>query len=232
MTWVWSGFDHLDVNRHPAGLPDWTHSNAIIYSPNDGNLILSIRSQSWIIKIDYQDGKGTGNILWRLGYQGDFTIDSGLNPDWEYAQHFPVIVSPNSTGVFNLLVYDNGDNRVMDNLGTECGTPGVLGPQVPGTIQCYTRAVNFQVDEISKTVTIAWQYNASPVYSYWGGSTQQLGNGNYVIDINTPSDDLTGARYLEVTPDPLPQIVLQIEISQQNAYRIIHMPSLYPGVQW
>jgi arylsulfate sulfotransferase len=56
--WFWSAFDHLDVNRHLMGLPDWTHSNAVVYTPNDGDLLLSMRNQSWIIKIDYRDGVG------------------------------------------------------------------------------------------------------------------------------------------------------------------------------
>lgn len=30
--WVWNTFDHLDVNRHPYQFPDWTHSNALLYS--------------------------------------------------------------------------------------------------------------------------------------------------------------------------------------------------------
>jgi hypothetical protein len=53
-----------------------------------------------------------------------------------------------------------------------------------------------------------------------------------VFGLTTPSDDPTGARYMEVTDDPTPQVVLQMEISGQNAYRAVHVPSLYPGVQW
>ena len=67
--WVWDTFDHLDVNRHPRGLPDWTHGNAVIYSADDGNLLYSSRHQSWVIKIDYEDGKGNGDILWKFGYR-------------------------------------------------------------------------------------------------------------------------------------------------------------------
>jgi arylsulfate sulfotransferase len=32
VAWAWSTFDHLDVNRHLQGLPDWTHSNALVYT--------------------------------------------------------------------------------------------------------------------------------------------------------------------------------------------------------
>ena len=34
--WVWNSFDHLDVTRAPMSVADWTHSNAILYSPDDG----------------------------------------------------------------------------------------------------------------------------------------------------------------------------------------------------
>jgi arylsulfate sulfotransferase len=44
--WVWNEFDHLDVNRHPVGFPDWTHTNAVVYSPDDGNLLVSMRHQA------------------------------------------------------------------------------------------------------------------------------------------------------------------------------------------
>src|SRR5207302_7853357 len=55
--WIWSSFDHLDVNRHPVAIGDWTHSNAVVLT-GDGNLLLSMRHQSWILKIDYQNGTG------------------------------------------------------------------------------------------------------------------------------------------------------------------------------
>ena len=58
--WVWNTFDHLDVNRHPMNFADWTHSNAMLYSSDDHNLLLSIRHQNWIIKINFQDGDRLG----------------------------------------------------------------------------------------------------------------------------------------------------------------------------
>ena len=219
--WVWDTFDHLDVNRHPMNFPDWTHCNAIFYSADDGNLLLSSRHQSWVMKIDYQNGQGAGDLLWRLGYQGDFTLTNGQNPDWFYAQHYANVVSPNTTGVFELLLFDNGDDRVVDASGDACGTSGQPA--------CYSRVPILQVDETAMTATLLWQDNLSPVYSFWGGSAQQLGDGDLVFGMSAPSDDPTGARYMEVTSDPTPQVVLQMEVSGQNAYRAVHLPSLYPG---
>ena len=232
--WFWDSFDHLcsssptgpclDIDRQTLSFPDWTHSNALVYSQDDGNLLLSMRDQSWIIKIEYQNGQGTGGILWRLGYQGDFTLTNGQAPDWFYGQHYANIVSPNSTGVFNLECFDDGDNRVIDAAGDLCG--------VPGEPNCYSRVPIYQVDETNMTATLLWQDNLSPVYTFWGGSAQELANTNVVFDISAPSDDPGGARYMEVTDDSTPQVVLQIEVTGQNAYRAVHLPSLYPGVQW
>src|SRR6202043_340604 len=54
--WLWNEFDHLDTSRHPLGGADWTHTNAVIYSADDGNLIISIRHQNWVVKVDYKNG--------------------------------------------------------------------------------------------------------------------------------------------------------------------------------
>jgi arylsulfate sulfotransferase len=58
--WVWNSFDHLDINRQPMLFSDWTHGNALLYSPSDGQLLISMRHQNWILKLDYRDGLGSG----------------------------------------------------------------------------------------------------------------------------------------------------------------------------
>ena len=101
--WVWNTFDHLDINRHPMNFPDWTHSNDMAYSSDDHNLLLSIRHQNWIIKINFLDGTGSGDVMWKLGEGGDFKLVGGTDPtDWFYAQHGLSFFSPNTTGVFRL----------------------------------------------------------------------------------------------------------------------------------
>ncbi len=86
--WAWNEFNHLDPNRHPMLFPDWTHTNAVIYSPDDGNILVSIRHQNWVVKVNYADGAGDGAILWHLGEGGEFKLSGGVDPtDWNYAQH-------------------------------------------------------------------------------------------------------------------------------------------------
>jgi len=234
VAWVWDPLDHLcsatsgpclDINRRPMGWPDFMHSNALVYSPDDGNLLLSVRHQFWVLKIDYQDGQGSGDILWRFGPQGDFTLTNGGIDDWNYAQHDPNIVSPNSTGVFNLILMDNGDNRgIFDVPSAPCSTAGEPN--------CYSRVPIFQVDETNMTATLLWQDNLSPVFSEGLGSAQPLNDNRVVMGIGIPSDDITGSRYMEVTHDPTPIVVLRMEVSSLWSYRMVHLPSLYPGVQW
>ncbi len=221
--WVWDAFDHLDVNRRPMGFPDWTHANALVYSPDDGNLLLSSRHQSWVMKIDYANGNGAGDILWKLGYQGDFTLSSGLTTDWFYAQHDANFASSNSTGDFHLAMFDNGDSRIFDPSGTTC-----VGTALP---YCYSTAAVFEVNETTRTASRWWSFTTP--YSYWGGATRVLPNSNIYVDETTPVDlNLTDARILEVTQTANPAVVWQLEVHGQNSYRTIHLPSLYPGVQW
>jgi hypothetical protein len=220
--WTWSTFDHLDVNRAPQGYPDWTHSNALVYSPDDGNLLLSIRHQSWILKIDYKNGTGSGDIIWKLGYQGDFTLVGGADPDpygWFFMQHGPSFTTTNATGQFGLAVFDNGNDRP------------VLKSIPCFNVNCtYSRGITMQIDETAMTATLGTDYRPTE-YSFWGGNAQQLANGNLEADFNAGSP--TGySDIFEVTAGSSPQPVWKMETSNANAYRGFRLPSLYPGVQW
>jgi arylsulfate sulfotransferase len=222
--WLWSTFDHLDVNRQPMGFPDWTHSNAILYSPDDKALILSMRHQDWVIKIDYNDGQGTGDILWKLGYQGDFTLLGGTDPvDWFYAQHGISFVGTNTSGTFPMLLFDNGNNRVLDSSGTLCG---------PTTTPCASRVPLLQLDETAKTATIEWVDDLAPVYSFFGGNAESLENGNVEFDECASTTPSNNAAIFEVTETTIPEIVWQMQIGGEYAYRGFRISSLYPGVQW
>ena len=147
--WLWNEFDYLDTSRRPMGGGDWTHTNAILYSADDGNLIISIRHQNWLVKIDYANGSGAGDILWKLGYQGDFTLMGGTDPtDWFYAQHGPSFTTTNTTGQFGLAIFDNGNDRVFPT-GVTCGTTGQ-----PACF--YSTTPIFNIDETEKTVTLTF----------------------------------------------------------------------------
>ena len=92
LMWAWDSFAHQDINRvatlmtmydrrmpHQSRLHeanDWLHTNAA-QGTADGNIIISQRSQDWVLKINYANGKGDGSVIWQMGAGGDFTI---VNP--------------------------------------------------------------------------------------------------------------------------------------------------------
>jgi arylsulfate sulfotransferase len=228
--WLWNSFDWLDVNRHPMLFPDWTHSNAVVYSPDDKGLMLSIRHQAWVIKINYNDGTGDGSILWKLGYQGDFNLLPGATnaadpADWFTAQHDSNFISSTTAGTFDVLLFDNGNQRVLDTSGTLCG---------PTTSPCESRVPIFHLDDSAKTADITWIDKLTPVFSFFGGSARQLANGNIELDeCATPTSSASiHASVYEVTKTTPSEIVWQMQVTGQYAYRAIRIPSLYPGVQW
>lgn len=220
--WVWNEFDHLDVNRHPMSFPDWTHTNAVLYSPDDGNLLVSMRHQNWIIKVDYRNGEGGGNILWRLGEGGDFELQNGSDPeDWFYAQHGPAFQSDSTAGKFSLSVMDNGDDRALPGGCNGSGQPPCL----------YTTVPVLDIDEQAMTAALRFhQVIPADQYSFFGGTTTRLANGNLEYDL-CAEPSYTGIMR-EVTLGPAPQTVWQMTVSHSNVYRANRIPSLYPGVEW
>ncbi|MGB6131387.1 MAG: aryl-sulfate sulfotransferase [Acidobacteriaceae bacterium] len=227
--WVWSAFDHLDVNRHPMNFPDWTHANDLVYSADDRNLLLSIRHQNWIVKIDFDDAHGSGNILWRLGYQGDFQLlssngDPDNNPaDWFYAQHGMSFFTPNTTGIFKLGLMDNGNDRTFSTGQYICKNG------VPGSAQCYSTAPVLEINENDMTATLLSNYRPpASYYSYFGGNVEQLANGDIHIDWCAPA---AGSIVQELDPTGT-NVVWQGTTPKANQFRVDRLPSLYPGVQW
>ena len=227
--WVWNSFDHLDINRHPYQFPpDWTHSDALLYSTDDHDLLLSIRNQNWVIKIDYQDALGTGNVVWRLGEGGDFRLGNGVDPtDWFYAQHGINFFSQNTSGAFQLGLMDDGDDRQFPP-GVTCGSAGA-------PVCDYSTVAVLLVDEAAMTATLVHHYMApATLYSFFGGQADLLPNGDIEVDFcsaklgATIQEYLPGATVVETSP----QIVWQAVSPGYDQYRAQRLPSLYPGVQW
>src|SRR5581483_4382603 len=219
VVWTWNEFDFLNVDYAPTGYPDWTHTNALIYTSGDGNLLVSIRELSWIVKVNYADGTGDGSILYRIGLNGDFTLTNGSSPqDWQSGQHQPSIVSGNGAGIYELAMMDNGFNRTLS------------GGNVCSGSSCYSTVPIYRIDEAAKTVSIVFRdtFPASE-FSVWGGSTTALPNGNLEYDLCAEGK---GSLVQEVTVSSTPTVKWTAKTTTENLYRANRIPSLYPGVQW
>ncbi len=222
--WAWNAFDHLDVHRQPMNFPDWTHSNAMLYSSDDHNLLVSMRHQNWIIKIEFLDGAGSGKVMWRLGEGGDFKLVSGADPeDWFYAQHGMNYFTPNTTGVFRIGLMDNGNDRILPSGQVRCAP----GKSVPPT--CYSSVPILEINENAMTATLAKHYIPPPnFFSFFGGNAELLANGNVEADFAATN---SGAVVQELDPTTM-QVVWQGATPTAFQYHASRIPSLYPGVQW
>ena len=164
-----------------------------------------------------------------LGYQGDFALQSGVTNavdpvDWFNAQHDANLISTTTSGQLDVLLFDNGNQRVLDSGGTLCGT---------GTTPGDSRVPILHLDETAKTADITWIDKLAPIFSFFGGSARLLKNGNVEFDecAATPLPNQNAAVF-EVTKTIPPQSVCQMQVAGQYGYRIFRIPSMYPGVQW
>lgn len=143
---------------------DWTHGNAVEPGDTDGTFIASLRHQDWVVKWDQ-----SGELLWRLGPEGDFEFPSSSNGEFQYHQHAPHWLENG-----NLLVYDNGNARESIEQGN----------------QYYTRVVEYELDASNVdvdngtkgTVKQVWSYKNDPkFYAPYVGDADPLPNGNILI---------------------------------------------------
>ncbi len=221
--WAWDAFDHLDVNRGPVlgevvplggmgptavvpRLPavDWLHVNAVALSPTDGNLILSVRHQDWVIKIDYRNGAGDGHVIWRLGQGGDFTVNSTDPNPWFSHQHNAHYIDDHT-----LILFDNGNTRRASD------------PNAHSRGQVWT------LDEQTMTATLVVNADLG-AYAGALGAAQQLSNGNYSFTLGTTGAEppVPPAHTIEVTPNGTKLYDLQVN---KGEYRSFRMRTLYEG---
>ena len=112
----------------------------------------------------------TGEIIWRLGGKNNqFTF---LNDTTGFSFQHCIRALPYN----NYLLFDNGNQH----------TPP------------FSRAVQYELDVVTKTAKQVWQYRKNPDYKSWSyGSIQRFKNGNTLINWGYPDTP----KALEVRPD-------------------------------
>ena len=111
----------------------------------------------------------------------------------------------------------------INTSGGECGPPPSQA--------CYSRSTIFQVDESAMVADLLWD-TLPEYFSIWGGSINQLENGNVEFDLNSPQTPTTIASEVqEVTQTSSPQIVWQM-VFLTPMHTGLTGASLYPGVTW
>ncbi len=223
--WVWNAFDYLDLKRPSLadekckigpgddGCPavfladtgnGWLHSNSLNYVPSDGSLLLSMPEQDWVIKVDYQNGAGSGKVLWRLGEGGDFTVKSNDPDPWFSYQH-DAGFEPVGSDMLSLI--DDGHARKKKH--PEANNRGQV----------------WKLDEKAKTAELV--YNADlGVYSFAVGSAQKLSNGGYSFEAGllNPGPGMF-ARAIETSADG--KVAYTQQLDGMIVYRSFRVADLY-----
>jgi len=171
--WKWRYLDHFEPPFcDPAVWCDWTHSNTVTMFKDAGVVYLNSRNMSKYFKIDMY----SGNIVWTLGQDGDFTIEADEpNPWFEFA-HDPEIKEFNGDTV---IFYDNGS--------LERG---------------FSRVIEYKLNFEEMTAEISFLFDGSEINKMWfneyWGDADSLPNGNIFVtagDYQLYSD----SRFFEVT---------------------------------
>jgi hypothetical protein len=187
----WSPFDHLEVKLGDLTAADlagpvinWTHGNALDLD-GDGNLLVSFRNLSTLVKIDTR----TGAVVWRMGgSHNEFAFENTAMPAF-MRQH-------------SLRVTGNGRMLLLDNLGEpasraerydfdEAGrsvrltgtytSSGSVIAQVGGTAQDLPGGrtlVSFgngaSVEEYDAAGNVVWRLEGNPGYIFRAQRVQSL----------------------------------------------------------
>ncbi|HTQ57433.1 MAG TPA: aryl-sulfate sulfotransferase [Bryobacteraceae bacterium] len=215
----------LGTGIAPLG-KDWIHANSLYYWPKDqsgvkGQILLSSRNQDSVFKIDYQNGTGTGDMLWRMSKWGGSFIFDNVNADpwpWFSGQH-DVGIENNGSGPISM--FDNGNSRLAAppiGLGSACNPN-----------DCVSRGMVLTLDESTMTVT--------PVLSTYlgynsvsGGNAQLMSNGNYFFGAVDVLVTLSKVSTFALEVQPITGTVnanTVLDIQTTEGYRAWRLTSFY-----
>jgi len=175
-----------DLNYMRRGVADWTHVNAVDYDPALDQILLTVHGFNEVWVIDHStttqqaaghaggnSGRG-GDILYRWGNPQAYGAGTAADQQL-FAQHDGRWIEPHLPGEGNILIFNNGNDRPVQEYSTvEELTPPVDGngqyPLIPGTA--------------FEPAAPLWSYSApnpTDFYSSAISGSQRLGNGNTLI---------------------------------------------------
>ena len=132
------------------------------------------------------------------GPDGDFALPNGQAPiEWNYGQHYLSLFSSNSSGIFSMMFFNNGNSRMVDTNGDPAGARG--------RILCYSSVPTYQLDESALTAQVAQETNLPPPFSVCCGDGRisfQRGSG-----VRRGGSIANGSFIQEVTQWASPQLV-------------------------
>jgi hypothetical protein len=236
--WSWDTYDHLPLSQASPfnetstisgqTVIDFTHSNALLWEPNNNIIYLNVRNANTFYKIN----ETTGDIIWSCGQFGNFTLldqNGTVVPNLWYHSHHLQQIAPNVFTMFN-----NDFNNLTN--------PNDANSQL----------IQFTIDQQNMTASLNWSWTApQEYYSQYLGANYKLPNGDWIGDFGPPTHQFpqnqpwnfnnTGAVLIEVSPAgqivrtitfPTSWSIYRIEVVtnlSQNAFSYTSQPTPYPS---
>ncbi|MDP4199928.1 MAG: aryl-sulfate sulfotransferase [Bacteroidota bacterium] len=214
---LWRGIDHYKVAdadtttkqvRLSDKVIDFQHANSIDFDAS-GNILISNRHLCELTLIKYP----TGEILWRMGGKhNQFTLVG--DSIWFSYQHAARFL-PNG----HITLFDNAD---IDSVEGKVGS-----------FYANSRAVEYEVDPVARTVRLVWQYHHTPeIHSQAMGYVQRLPNQNTLVSWGFVQPD--SVAFTEVRPDNSTAFEMLLSngtFGYDYCYRAIKVPTIPASVE-
>jgi hypothetical protein len=173
LLWQWDARVHYPFNSTIyttigqnytfRGYADWMHANSFVWDKVENTIWLNVRNQNTLLKID----KDSGEIIWRAGQNGNFTLLDINGTEVDSIWHYPH--SLEWIGGNHYILFDNGlFNPDVPSSMTRNGT-GISG------------FIEFEIDEENQELREVWSWhatNSSYYFSESGGDADRLPDGN------------------------------------------------------
>ena len=193
----WRSWDYIPITDCNSGAVNMIGARIDYIHGNamevdvDGNWLISSRHTNEITKIN----RTTGEVMWRMGLKAVGNQFRFPNDTRGFSHQHDIRRQPNG----NLTLFDNGN---------------FLSPQ-------YSRALEFEVDEVNKIATVVWDWGTSPTtFGGFMGNVQKRPGGSKLVCWG--GNNATPLRISDLHPDDSPALELGLPTGtwSYRAYRI------------
>ncbi|MBX3044371.1 MAG: aryl-sulfate sulfotransferase [Candidatus Kapabacteria bacterium] len=201
----WRSWDFINIEDTYQPIDDFLNIITLYSNFNsvaidsDGNYLICNRLLSEITKVN----RTTGEIIWRLGGKhNEFTFinENENNAPIYFSMQHDIRILPNG----NITLFDNGDQHDPP----------------------YSRAVEYEIDDVNKTATLVWEYVPDVrVFATANASTQRLPNGNTIIGWGNTTSNPEKLDITEVNKDSKVEFEMRLP-KTINAFKALKFP--YP----
>lgn len=252
--WTWNTMDYLDPFRigydtfwaywWVRGFDkhvDWTHANGVSYDESDDSVLISLRNQSAILKID----RKTSEIKWILGRHDNWPErlrDKLLTPvgdlTWPAYQHNPRITHAGSVILFDNRAHGGAlafEERLPVNKGFSRGVEFVVNESKMTVRQVWASSDGTEDDPCyTNAMSDAWRLpktdNYLVIHAFCLPRNEGMTEDSMDETRRAPGDFPYGGRVLEFSGD---ELVLRIDVVDPNdliqweVYGGFRAPGLY-----